>query len=296
MKVRGFTLVAALLLAPGSPAVAAEGSKLIEKAEMSMQVKGNIDMRPDGSVASYSIDHPEKLSQAVTQLVGTQVSQWRFEPVLVDGKPVAARTNMWLRIVAKPIDDKNFNVHIQSASFSGASGDGDNRVSVRKKTSLAPMVSALMSTGLGAANLYLALKIGPDGKVQDAIVEQVELPVLGTEREMVVARSELGKSALEVVRKWTFNVPTKGEQAGQPYWSGVLPISFTMSDGSTPPADVDEYGQWKAYVPGPCTSIPWRVLEKGRGSDRCGSDAAPQGEFTLDNAGPILLTPLMQGG
>lgn len=292
---KGWGIVFAALLAAGSAAKAGDKDRLIEKAEMSMQVKGSIDMRPDGSVASYSIDHPEKLSRAVTQMVGTQVSQWRFEPVLVEGKPVAARTNMWLRIVAKPVDDKNFNVHIQSASFSGASGDGDGRVSVRKKTSLAPMVSALMSTGLGAANLYLALKIGPDGKVQDAIVEQVELPVLGTEREMVLARSELGKSALKVVRKWTFNVPTKGEQAGQPYWSGVLPIAFTMSDGSTPPADVDEYGQWKAYVPGPCTPIPWRVFEKGRGSDRCGSDAAPQGEFTLDSSGPKLLTPLMQG-
>ncbi|MFT3897326.1 MAG: protein tonB [Thermomonas sp.] len=288
MKIRGFALVAALLLEPGPPAMAAEGSKLIEKAEMSMLVSGSIDMRPDGSVERYSIDHSEKLSAAITQMIGTQVSQWRFEPVLVDGKPVAARTNMSLRIVAKPVDERNFNVRIQSASFSGGKDGADERISVLKRTSLGPMVHALQSTGLGAANLYLALKIGTDGKVLDAVVQQVSLPGLGTnEKELARLRNVLGEATVKVVRQWTFAVPQR-EPEGDPYWSGILPVAFSMGESFD-----NGYGEWRAYIPGPCAPIPWRTSDR---DGRCASDAAPDGVLTLDNAGPKLLTPLMQGG
>jgi len=294
MRTWGFG-IAALLALSGSPLVANAVNQraVLDKAEMSMLVKGGIDMRPDGSVERYSIDHSEKLSPAVVQMIGKQVSQWRFEPALVEGKPVAAHTNMSLRIVAKPVDEQNFNVRIQSASFSGGSGAKDERMGVLKKTSLSPMVSAMASTGTAAADLYLALKIGPDGKVLDAIVGQVNLTAYGSDGQMAKVRKALGNAALNVVRKWTFSVPTKGERAGQPYWSGILPVSFRMWGGSRPPDE--EEGQWQAYFPGPCTPIPWRVLEQDDGKDRCDGDAAPDGVLTLDDSGPKLLTPLMQG-
>lgn len=293
MKVWGIWVCAVLaLLAPFFPAGAVDESKLIEKAEMSMLVSGSIDMRPDGSVERYEIDHSEKLSQAVAQLIGAQVSQWRFEPVLVDGKPVAAKTKMSLRIVAKPIDEQNFNVRIQSASFSGGKDGAHERISVLKRTSLGPMVQAMMSVGIDAAEMYLALKIGKDGRVLDAIVEQVNLYGLASEKEMEYIQKTLGKPAVKVVRQWTFAVPAR-EPEGEEYWSGTLPISFRLSGGGySPPADMQAHEEWRMYVPGPCTPIPWRMDADGR----CDDDAAPEGVLSLDNAGPKLLTPLMQGG
>ena len=294
MKVKGFRLAIALaLLAPVFSAEAADRGKLIEKAEMSMLVTGGIDMRPDGSVERYSLDHQEKLSQAITQMIGAQVSQWRFEPTIVDGKPIAAHTNMSLRIVAKPIDEQNFNVRIQSASFSGGSQDPDNRISVAKRTSLGPMVQALMSAGTDAAELYLALKIDRDGKVLDAIVEQVNLYAIGSERDMALVRNTLGKSAVRTVRQWRFAVPAQ-EPGDEPYSTGTLPFTFwTSGDNNSPPPDLQGNGEWRTYIPGPCTPIPWRSYDS---MGRCASDAAPEGVLTLDNSGPKLLTPLMQGG
>ena len=282
-----------LLLAPGVRSATVADGRLIEKAEMSMLVSGVIDMRADGSVEHYSLDHPEKLSPAVTQMIGTEVLQWRFEPVLVDGKPVAARTNMSLRIVAKPVDEQNFNVRIQSASFYGGSGDKRGLVSVQKKTSLMPMIDAMASTGVDAADLYLALKIGKDGKVMDAIVEQVNLYAIGSERDMALVRNTLGKSAVRTVRQWRFAVPAQ-EPGDEPYSTGTLPFTFwTSGDNNSPPPDLQGNGEWRTYIPGPCTPIPWRSYDS---MGRCASDAAPEGVLTLDNSGPKLLTPLMQGG
>jgi hypothetical protein len=295
MKVREFALAALLaLLAPGFPSAAVDRAKLIEKAEMSMLVTGSIDMRPDGSVERHAIDHSEKLSNAVTQMIGAQVAQWRFEPTLVDGVPVAARTKMSLRIVARPLDEQNFDVRIQSASFSG-SGGKDERMSVEKRSSLRPMIEAMVSTGMDAADLYVALKIGPDGKVMDAVVEQVNLGTIGGDVWMAKARRQLGNSALEVVRRWTFSVPTEGQLAGRSYSSGILPISVKMVDGPVPPSAIDEYGRWKAYVPGPCAPVPWRLTAVEGSNSPCASDAAPEGELTLDGSGAKLLTPLTQG-
>lgn len=290
MTARRFRLTIALaLLASVFVAGAGDRNRLIEKAEMSMLVSGSIDMRPDGSVERYAIDHADALSPAITQMIGTQVSQWRFEPVLVDGKPVAARTNMSLRIVAKPVDQQNFDVRIRSASFSGGNKDPDTRISVAKRTTLKPMIEALMSADTDAAELYLALKIGRDGKVLDAIVEQVNLYTLGSESQMAIARKILGRSAAQTVRQWTFTVPAREPEDG-PYWSGTLPITFQLGDGSSP--DLQEDEGWRMYIPGPCTPIPWRNSNKG---GRCDSDALPEGEFTLDDSGSKLLTPLTQG-
>lgn len=288
MKAWAIAIAATLaLLLPGVPSAAVD-RKLLERAEMSMLVSGGIDLRPDGSVERYSIDHSEKLSPAVTQMIGTQVSQWRFEPTVVEGKPVRAHTNMSLRIVAKPVDEKNFSVRIQSASFSGGSDEADERMSVLKRTSLGPMVLALQSTGLSAADLYLALKIGTDGTVEDIVVQQVNLPGLGTnDKAMARLRQVLGEATVKVVRQWTFAVPQR-EPEGEPYWSGILPVAFRMGV----PFE-SGYGEWRAYVPGPCAPIPWRTHV---GEDRCGIDAAPGGVLTLDDSGPKLLTPLMQGG
>ena len=285
-------MVALALLVPFSSSGAVDRGTLIEKAEMSMLVAGSIDMRADGSVERYAIDHSDKLSNAVIQLIGAQVSQWRFEPTLVDGQPVAARTNMSLRIVARPLDEQDFDVRIQSASFSGGGGK-DDRMGVEKRSSLRPMIEAMASTGMDTADLYVALKIGPDGKVLDAAVEQVNLGTLGGEVWMAKARRVLGNSALEVVRRWTFSVPTQGQLAGRSYWSGTLPLSLKMVDGPLPPSGIDEYGRWKAYVPGPCVPIPWRV--DGNDGSPCTRDASPEGELTLDGSGPRLLTPLMHG-
>jgi hypothetical protein len=292
MEIRGMAIgLASTLLMAAFAAGAITPSEARKQAELSMMVKGNIDIGIDGGVERYTIEKPEKIPPAIIDIVGKQIPHWKFQPVQVDGKPVHARTNMQLRIVASPTGDDNYDVVIQGASFSGGEDAGEERVSVKQKTPLGPLVRAMMNSG-ATGDVYLALKIGPDGEVLDGVVQQVNLTVRGTDKQMQNARQVLGDSSLDLVRKWTFSVPTKGEHTDQPYWSGILPVKFRL-DGQRAEA---RYGQWEAYLPGPCASIPWRNLDEDGSTidSRCDS-AAPDGAFTLDNSGPKLLTPLTQG-
>lgn len=275
------------LAAIASFAHAGDGKTIRQQTELSMVVRASIDIGIDGRVEGYKVEQSDQLSPTILDLLARQIPQWMFEPVQIDGKPMQARTNASLRIIANPMDDGNYAVAIQSASFSGGN-DEAGQVTIRHRSLMGPLARTLEAAG-AAGDVYLALKISPDGKVQDGIVEQVNLTAVGNEELMAKARKTLGDGTLDVIRKWTFNPPTAGELAGQPYWSGILPVSFHW-DGPN-----EKYGRWKAYIPGPCADIPWRVLEPGVGASHCRADSAPDGAFTLDGDGPKLLTPLTQG-
>jgi hypothetical protein len=137
-----------------------------------------------------------------------------------------------------------------------------------------------------SGEVYIALKIGPDGKVMDSIVRRVDLMTSATEAQMAKAREILGDRTLKAVRNWTFDVPTRGKNAGQPYWSGILPVVFIIDRNEAMPP----YGEWRAYLPGPCAEIPWHVLE----DEPPNGGNCVMGLETLDSDGPKLLTPLMQ--
>ena len=295
MKAWGIRAVAALaLLASVFVAEAVNPQSPNRQADLSMLLKGTIDIAPDGRVERYSLEKSKDLTAVAAELLGKQISLWRFEPIEIDGKPAEAHTKMAIRVVASPSSDGNYALVIQGVNFSGGKKSAAEKLSIKTRTGIGPLMRVMMSTG-AKGDVYLALKIGPDGKVMDAVVEQVNLTVQGTDEQMTNARTELGEASLAVIREWTFNVPTQGKFAGRSYWSGVMPVAFLGMDSSGPPK---EYGRWKAYFPGPCAAVPWRDSDDG-GSNvdhRCKVDALPEGEFTLDNAGPKLLTPLMQGG
>ena len=258
-----------------------------------MLLKGTVDIAPDGRVVRYSLEKSKDLTAAAAELLGKQISLWQFEPIKIDGRPAEARTKMVIRVVASPASDGNYALAIQGVNFSGSKESAAAKLSIKTRTGIGPLMMVMMSTG-AKGDVYLALKIGPDGKVMDAIVEQVNLTVQGTDEEMANARTKLGEASLAVIREWTFNVPTQGKFAGRPYWSGVMPVAFLGMDSSGPP---NEHGRWKAYFPGPCAVVPWRDSDDG-GSNvdhRCKIDSSPEGVFTLDDSGPKLLTPLTQG-
>lgn len=251
-----------------------------KQVETSMIVTGTIDIGPDGSVPAYSLDKPEALPDSVVELAKKALPLWRFKPVLIDGKPVHGRAKMSLRYVAKKQDNGNYRVRISSAWFGESSSQPGEHVSSQSLSPPNYPSSALRSGITGTT--YIVLRVGRKGTVEDAVVERVNLRVIGSDRLMEWGRKQLGQASLAAARKWTFSIPTTGPKADAPYWDVRVPVTYLYA-GQEPVA----YGKWDAYVPGPQHEAPWIQDDRNHGSD-----ALVAGGVYPVGGGPELLTRL----
>lgn len=271
-------LAIALASCVGSAFAAGPGA-VRKQVESSLLVTGTIDINPDGSVAGHALQGRETLPDGLVAMIERAVPQWRFEPVALSGGATRARATMNLRIVAKKTDSDDYAVQIRGAQF------GDDRpgefVAARDLLAAPRYPEQAARAGVGGT-VYTVLKVGRDGRVEEAIAEQVNLRVVADENSMRRWRALLGSAALHAARKWTFLPPSKGAAIDAPYWSARVPVDF-VAPGTRQPDD----HQWHAYVPGPRAAIPWRDDEAGSGADAL----ATGGVYPLDG-GPRLLTAL----
>ncbi|HEY0504296.1 MAG TPA: energy transducer TonB, partial [Lysobacter sp.] len=201
----------------------------------------------------------------------------------IDGKPARVRTVMSVRLVAKPLPDNNFDVRIAAADF-GAPGE-DEFVSTGKPLRRPRYPEQAAMSGV-RGTVYVIVRVGRDGKVQDAMAEQVNLRVVDTESEMNRWRDMLADATLATARKWTFVPPTKGEEVDAPFWLARVPVDYQMPNDEAP-----RPGRWEAYIPGPRQSAPWL----GGMDTSLGADAVAGGGIFPLQGGPRLLTPLDGG-
>jgi hypothetical protein len=268
------------LLCVAGRAAAARPKEVRKQVEASMLLTGTISIEADGSVRGYSIDNEDKVPDYVLANIGKWVPAWRFVPVLVDGKPAPARAKMSLRMGAEPSGDDSFSIYIAGASF-GDSGTRatDSITRLERKPPVFPRDVANMG---GKGIVYLLLKIGPQGTVEDVVAEQVNLTVYASDPEMKRIRRSLAAAAVKRAWQWTFQAPSTGEMAGAEFWSVRVPVEFSYR-GEKEVA----YGQWEGYLPGPHARAPWLGDD-----DKSGSDALASGDLHMVGAGPKLLTPL----
>jgi len=260
-------------------AFAAGPSAVRKQIESSLLVDGTIDINPDGSVAGYALPREKGLPSGIVEMIARVVPRWRFEPIKLANGTTRARATMSLRLVAKMLDKKNFSVEIRAAQFGG---DTPGEALSAKSLMTAPRYPERAARAGVGGTVYTALKIGRDGRVQEAMAEQVNLRVIADEASMGRWRDLLAKAALRAAMHWTFLPPTKGEEVDAPYWSARVPVDFVAPDTKQP----DEH-QWHAYVPGPRAAIPWRKDDSDAGADAL----AGGGVYPLDG-GPRLLTAL----
>lgn len=266
-------------------AIAAGPQAARKRAEASMLVTGDITVTADGSVAGYTLDKQDKIPADVVGLIGSAAPKWRFEPVMREGHAVAAHAHMSLRLVARreSPDAPTYIVRIAGATFGEENGGGET-VAYAKRSPPSYPSNAIASGVQGT--VYLMLRIGHDGKVVDADVEQVNLGVVGSDTQMNVWRNVLANPALRVAKDWTFDVPTTGNHVNDPFYFVRVPITYRLHTGPVPD---DHYGQWEAYVPGPKQAIAWA---KDTGES---ADALPDDGLFLVNSGLKLTTPLDKG-
>lgn len=275
-------LVIALLPSSAGAVIASEARKHLE---YSLLVKGEIETNAEGEVSSVNVEKPEKFPPGLVDYVKQQVSGWKFEPVLVAGKPVRAHSSMSLLVVAKKFANEDVSIGIRNASFGRQEPKEGEFLSVLNAKP--PVYPGDMQAKGVSGTVYVLLKVGRDGTVQDAAVEKVNLRALAKEKVMEFWRAALAGAALKALKEWTFVVPTKGDMADDQSWSGWVPVNFELGNANNGQGG---YGKWKIYIPGPRQSIP-RVSEDRPGFST--DSLADGGVYMLkqDN-GPKLLTPL----
>ncbi len=285
MRMTGW--IGVVLLAWACATGAADTQRAVrESIEMSMLVTGSIDLAADGRVLGYVVDQPEKLPSVVRELVEGAVPHWRFEPVKLDPGTDRGRARMGLRVIAKKIAPDNYQLRLGGASF-GAEGGVEGRT-ITRRSMPPPRYPDEAVRSWVSGMVYLILKVGQQGTVEEAFAEQVNLTVLGNERQMARARKLLTDASTLAARRWRFNMPTEGELADDPAWYVRVPVAFAFH-GQREPA----YGEWQAYVPGPRNRTPWPTgPDSGPGST---PDAMIAGDLYPVGEGPRLATPLDQG-
>lgn len=262
-------------------------SELRKQTEASMLLTGTVEVAQDGSLRSYQLDQPEKVDAPIREFIDRNVRSWSF---MVGPLPPGVSANatilnsMSILVVAKPVEGDMFSLRLAASHFSAKSPAPGTEITPGKMTPPGYPREAVSARVKG--KVYLLIKVAPDGAVEDVIAEQVNLGVVGNnEKEMARWRKVLATSALKAARRWTFVVPTPGEQAHQPFFLVRVPVEYEIDRNKKK----TEYGEWASYIPGPRLPNQWEQAEDNPGF---APDALAANGGVYSNDGLRLKSPL----
>ncbi|KER87979.1 hypothetical protein GW16_03860 [Xanthomonas arboricola pv. celebensis] len=268
----------------------AGSSSARQLTEASMNVSGTLTLTPEGVVTAVALKDEAQLPVAVRERVKHSIAAWRFDPVKDDGSALPATLPMNLLLVAKPTDDNRYLISIRSAHFGGEAQDVG---SVRSKDMQPPAYPVNAFRGGATGVVYLLLKIGRTGKVEDVVAEQVNLTALVPESKRARWRQEFADASMSKARHWEFLPPTEGPDVNAPFWVMRVPVTFEIASSER---DLNaRQKQWQAYLPGPRQAAPWRNERSDAVSIDSPDALSGYGLFSVRGEGVRLATPLQEG-
>jgi len=232
-----------MVLAAMAATLAGTAAKAQESAFYELAADGEVQIAPDGHVSDYRLKG--ELAPTVAEMVKRNVMGWQFEPILLDGKAVVAKTAMHLNLRADKVQGKNdeFSIRVASIDF------GAPTRSVAGNPPRYPRNAAYARLG---AKVVLTARLDESGKVVEAIPYQTSLDARASgENEAEKWRHEFEKASIAAVMTWRYDLSETigGRKIGT---SVYIPISYSISTSRTPAK-----GVWNAYIPGPIHPAPW---------------------------------------
>lgn len=216
---------------------------------MSLQVKGEVDIDAAGSVVAFRFDAPPP--ESVRAAVESTIRGWRFVPI-AEGEAVQAQTiSMRMALVASDTGG-TYRARIENVSLSapGASGTAvRDTVTLQVKSLRPPRYPA----GLYeiSCKVLVGLRVGLDGKIEDAFVVQSAL--MDAQDQSEGARRALKyfeDATLDTARRWRFEV-VRGQGVPTPADMTVfVPVNYS-------PQGREVHGKWRSIVRTVRTPAPW---------------------------------------
>jgi TonB family protein len=229
--------LALILVLMAAPAFAAE----TPAPEFRLAVVGELVVGPDGTVRDYSLEAGQ--APLIENLIEKSVTAWKFEPVLMDGKPVVAKTRMSLSILASPAGD-DYALRVDDVWFGDFKSTG--------KTIPPRYPKAALKEGV-EARVLLTARVDASGKVVDVHPYQTSLSRKGHEARW---RRLFEAASMEAARQWTYE-PDQFDGRPQALTTVQIPLEFTLVQGSTKKEMAAHGRRWRTYLPGPVTPAPW---------------------------------------
>ncbi|MBS0591216.1 MAG: energy transducer TonB [Proteobacteria bacterium] len=258
---RNLLWIGMLFLTAPAAADAQAGKPMLE-----LHVSGEVQIAPDGHVSDYVL--ASDLAKPVASLVEKNVRGWIFEPVLINGRAVVAKTAVNMAIKAEPVDESNYRLRIVDVHFGGAT--------LSKAHMYPPKYPAqAIRAGVGG-KVVLALRLDENGNVAEAVPYQTNLDVrTRTEKEAELYRQILEKASLDAAKRWHYDLTEKYD--GKPIRSSVLvPVAYSLDSRGA------KDGHWKSYLPGPVHDIPWK--HDGQVAAKADAASIPDGSaLSLDS-------------
>jgi hypothetical protein len=239
-------LVAVLLLSLSATlACATERPQVFEAS-----TTGDLLIDAEGRVAELAVDRKE-LGDEVMAAVEQRIRSWRFEPMLVDGRPTAMRGRMRLNLLAERVPGEDgLTLAIRHVHFFDADRpEYEAKAGVAPPTMTPPMYpQPLVRLNVGAMVL-VAIRLDDAGRVVDAASQSVELR---TERADAPSVQQSHARALmrateRAARDWI--IPA---HAGEMV---VIPVKFTVG--------VDRGRRWQRIHDVPVDPPAWVLAEQG---------------------------------
>lgn len=258
-------------------------------------VDGDLVIGTSGEVASYRVTTP--LDGGMATRIEELVGRLRFEPVEVDGRPVRASTHMRVTLIGTPQADGGMRVGIDNITFpdetvdKGANGSGDGvRMEVTRKFSPGYPTSALQ--GQVGADVLVAVRVGLDGRIQEAVVRQSALlDIRGSDRVLTALLAEFERSSVQAIKGWRVKVDVAPGVTPTPeQLSGVITVAYRVKGEADRAA-----GRWTWETRSDKRPEPW--LQFVPGASVVGiSDVAPGSPLMRGVAPRYRLAAPLQGG
>lgn len=287
-------------LSMASPATAARKPRQPEmESVLTMLVDGWLVIDTDGSVLDVDIE--TDIPASLRENLDRTVRGWRFYPVVIDGNVRRAKSPMHITLAANK-EGENYRITVDNVLFpnpegSPAAGVIDNRsviISVRRRVVPEYPPQLLRGNGVEGAVL-VAFRVGTDGRTAEVVARQAALyNVYGHDRLMRDVARLLEDSAVQAVRKWTFNVQLKTDAPDSLDLTFLIPVIYTLTGPKPGAKRTDRQASqtlWRMEVRTARQPIPWLedALEaKLAGvSDLRGGEMVPAGNWVRVAAGGV---------
>ena len=217
---------------------------------LAMNLDGWVDVDAAGKVVGYGTDAP--VPQELRVNVDRAIRAWLFEPVSMREGQSAARTRMRLTLRAEP-QGQGYVARIEDVFFPAdpvmeAAAVSSTPAPIVLKSTRKPR---MMLGGIATGTL-IAIKVGLDGRVEDAVAVQ-SMVMDDAKAAFMSVMGPVEKSMLEAVKKWKFRVDFAG-QTPTPEMQTVLVAMFFNPDLTE--AGVDQ-GVWHHLALSPRRQVPW---------------------------------------